>query len=263
MIKIYDENNVFVAELKYDETFFSNYSKHSHDMLNLTAIKEGEINIDFHSFKSEVLKPNELAVFNPHQVHLSRNISKNALGYYVLYLDVDWCLDIQKNIFENLNRFYPIDINILNSQKIYEDFLDLCNNIIKKENVYMELESFISDIFRKYAKKEVLKVKNLLSNEIKEYILNNKNEVRLDDIVSNFSYSKEHIIRVFKKEFGLSPHAFIVNVKVNKARNKLNNTDNSNLTDIAYDTGFYDQSHFNKNFKKVYAVSPRTYRPIK
>jgi len=262
MKKIYDKNNTFVAELKYEEIFFSNYSKHSHEMLSLTLVKEGELNIQYHLKKNKILKPKEIAVFNPHEVHQSKNISKNALGYYVLYLDLNWCIKIQNKLFDN-NTFYPINTSIITDESTQFNFFKTCTNIMNSKSNYQELENLIYDIFKNYAKKEEKKKKNTLALEIHTYILNLEEDVCLDDIANDFDYSKEHLIRVFKKEFGLSPHAFILNRKVNKAKNELNKNGKLNLTNLAYEVGFYDQSHFSKNFKKIYAINPNTYKIIK
>ena len=263
MIKIYDENNTFFAELKYDEVFYSNYSKHSHDMLSLTAISKGEINIDFHSCKSEVLKTNNIAVFNPNQVHISKNISNLAKGYFVLYLDTNWCIKLQNSIFDNLNIYYPIKLNLISEYIVYDEFINLCQNILQNRFTNKDIELFIEKLFLNYSKKVIPKDENKLAYKIKDFILNSKCIVELEDIVNKFSYSKEHIIRCFKKEFGLSPHAFIIDNKIINVKNQLNKDENLNLSQLAQNSGFYDQSHFNKNFKKVFGVSPKTYKTIK
>ena len=260
MIKIYDKNDTFIAELKYDEEFYSNYAKHSHDMLSLTAIKSGEIDIEFHSYKSEVLKEKHIAVFNPHQVHKSTNKSKNTYGYFVLYFDEAWCIKLQNQIFDNQNTFYPIHINIIEDKEQNKTFLKLCEDILKSKNPYTQIEKFMLDIFKNYAKEDTRISKNSLAKEVKEYILNTSEQISLDDIAKKFSYSKEHIIRSFKKEFGLSPHAFLLDSKVKKAKKDLNTNYEINLSDIALEHGFYDQSHFSKNFKKVYATNPNAYK---
>ena len=98
---------------------------------------------------------------------------------------------------------------------------------------------------------------NILINDIKEYLLENiEFTPTLDNIAKNFGLSKEHIIRIFKKEFGLTPHAFMVSHKINQAKNSIFNTKEKNISQIASEAGFYDQSHFSKSFKKVFAINP-------
>ncbi|PHS55878.1 MAG: hypothetical protein COB17_10720, partial [Sulfurimonas sp.] len=105
------------------------------------------------------------------------------------------------------------------------------------------------------------KQNNQILDTIKKYIINNINEdLTLDDISNVVGYNKEYIVRLFKKEYGLAPHAFLMNEKVNKAKNLLQNSTHINLANIASDIGFYDQSHFSKFFKKSFAIAPSKYK---
>jgi len=90
--------------------------------------------------------------------------------------------------------------------------------------------------------------------------MKNLTKLYLDDIANNIGYNKEYIIRIFKNEFGLTPHAFLMNEKVNYAKNLLDNSKDKSICDIAVDIGFYDQSHFTKLFKKSFATTPKRYK---
>jgi AraC-like DNA-binding protein len=75
-----------------------------------------------------------------------------------------------------------------------------------------------------------------------------KTAFSLDDLIEKAYLSKFHLIRIFKKQTGLTPHAYQMQLKLNEAR-KLIFQDKS-LTEIAYDLGFADQAHFTNTFKK-------------
>ena len=55
------------------------------------------------------------------------------------------------------------------------------------------------------------------------------------------------IIRLFKANVGLTPHAFQINLKINQAREQLKQ--GVSLAELAVNLGFSDQSHFHKAFK--------------
>ena len=59
---------------------------------------------------------------------------------------------------------------------------------------------------------------------------------------------------MFKKEFGLTPHAFIVNERLNRANRLIQNGMAINQASI--EVGFNDQSHFTRNFKKYFGYTP-------
>ena len=65
--------------------------------------------------------------------------------------------------------------------------------------------------------------------------------------------------RNFTKVFEMSPGRFIVNTRINHARKLLEATDML-LSDVALESGFYDQSHMTKAFKTIRKTTPGEYR---
>jgi AraC-like DNA-binding protein len=65
-------------------------------------------------------------------------------------------------------------------------------------------------------------------------------------------------LRVFKKEYSLPIHAYILNQKVHKAKELL--SQNIPIVDVAIESGFFDQSHLTKSFKQVFQVTPKQYQ---
>ena len=108
---------------------------------------------------------------------------------------------------------------------------------------------------------EYLKGNNLLLLQVEQYILDNvNNQITTEDISKEVNYSEAYISRVFKKKFGLSPHAFLVNQKINAAKNKLLNSKNQDISQLAVEVGFYDQSHFTNTFKRYFSLTPKQYQ---
>lgn len=81
--------------------------------------------------------------------------------------------------------------------------------------------------------------------------------VTLDEMAETVHLDKGHLIRCFKKRFGLTPHGFLTQCRVRKARRDF--MGNTSLTQAAHLAGFYDQSHFIRNFKKLHRITPRDY----
>jgi AraC-like DNA-binding protein len=69
--------------------------------------------------------------------------------------------------------------------------------------------------------------------------------------------SPYHLIRMFRREFGLTPHAYQLSIRVSLAKGLLRA--GIPITDVALQTGFYDQAHFTKVFKSQVGVTPGTY----
>jgi AraC-like DNA-binding protein len=67
--------------------------------------------------------------------------------------------------------------------------------------------------------------------------------------------SKFHLIRQFKKNFGVTPAYYLKIKRINQAKKLL--LQNTPLSQIAYECGFYDQSHFTKTFRQFFGYTPK------
>lgn len=71
--------------------------------------------------------------------------------------------------------------------------------------------------------------------------------------------SKEHFQKIFKKSTNETPIQFLRRLRLEKAKELLE-TKNSRISEIMFEVGIRDQSHFVRDFKKIYGVVPNEYR---
>jgi AraC-like DNA-binding protein len=83
-------------------------------------------------------------------------------------------------------------------------------------------------------------------------------QVRLAQIAAECGLSSFQLIRVFQRVLGVSPYAYVVQLRVNKARELLHR--GVGVSEVAYSCGFSDQSHLTRVFKKAVGVPPGTYQ---
>ena len=72
-------------------------------------------------------------------------------------------------------------------------------------------------------------------------------------------FSSTHFNRQFTFLFGMSPTRFIHSLRVEKARQLLIHTDRA-VGEIALDTGYHDQSHFPRHFRRLSGMTPGHFR---
>ena len=90
---------------------------------------------------------------------------------------------------------------------------------------------------------------------------NYAHELSLADIGEAASLSPFHLARMFKKAMGMSPHQYLVQVRVNSARALLTSgAGRRSLAEVAAAVGFADQSHLTRQFKRVLGVTPKQAR---
>lgn len=96
--------------------------------------------------------------------------------------------------------------------------------------------------------------------EILNYIEENLGgDLSLAQIASSFNLSKAHLSRVFKQKTGMTITHYILSKKMLLARTYLENSDDS-VEAIASKCGFHNLSHFYREFKKFFGMTPRRYR---
>ena len=67
--------------------------------------------------------------------------------------------------------------------------------------------------------------------------------------------SPTHFARAFKETMGRAPHQYLLALRLERARRLLETT-RATLSDIAQRTGFADQAHFTRLFKRVFGTTP-------
>ena len=114
----------------------------------------------------------------------------------------------------------------------------------------------ISHLIKNYATSNIKeKPKNCNLKEAIEYINDNFNEnISLENLAKISKLSKYHFLKSFKEKTGLTPHRYIINLRLELAISLIKQ--NTPLSIVAYECGFSDQSHFIKTFKKVYGLTP-------
>ena len=95
-------------------------------------------------------------------------------------------------------------------------------------------------------------------NEALRIIEHSRALVSEQDVLGELEMNERALQRIFADYIGLSPHEFIRLRRVNHAIDAI--TSASRLTDLAYDSNFYDQSHFIKSFKSVTGYTPGEFR---
>ena len=84
-------------------------------------------------------------------------------------------------------------------------------------------------------------------------------EIVVADLAKKASLSSSQLHREFGRLFGITPNHYIREVRVGVARHLLESTQQS-IAAIAAETGFYDQSHFTRQFKLSTGLTPTAYR---
>lgn len=105
--------------------------------------------------------------------------------------------------------------------------------------------------------------KNSLDERIRAYIDSNiYSDLSLDIMAEHFGITKMHIIRVFKRKFGITPMQYLIDKKISIAKSLLCGTVMP-IKEIASLLRYSNTQHFSSSFKNATGVTPNKYRQAK
>jgi AraC-like DNA-binding protein len=144
---------------------------------------------------------------------------------------------------------------------IYDALYSWAKHLQKETHTQNPAEYLLIEVFEKYLKQKGAKKTPAWAVEIKELIQDHiDTNITLKELSKDLEINPAYISREFSKHFGnLSFGEYIRKQRIDKAIEYLN-TSNHSLTRIAYLTGFSDQSHFTRIFKKHTGKSPSAYK---
>lgn len=179
--------------------------------------------------------------------HIDGFIPKNKLEFLTNY-------SISDKILKHLMETFLIEVENkgLSGQGFLNNLLKLfCNYFIKN---YSNIESLLRD------KTQISVISENQLSKLDEYIENNiSTNILVDDLASQIFMNRFHFLKEFKKLTGITPYQYIMQIRVNKSKGRLTESEES-ITEISLDLGFSDSSHFSRTFKKFTGLTPLQYR---
>jgi len=166
--------------------------------------------------------------------------------------------------------FLGLSQNIKNDQellelgmKIYDGLYTWAKHLHQQKHTQAPVEHLLLEVYHKYLKQGSSKKVPEWTKELKGMIqdqLDTNMSLSLQQVSDELEINPAYLSREFSKYFeNLSFGEYIRKMRIEKAI-LLMETPTYSLTEIAYLTGFSDQSHFNRIFKKITGLNPSAYK---
>lgn len=213
------------------------------------------------------------------------NICKSNFVHYYLhiyedhYSDNDWldhwkfpveieATDLDLALFKRLCEINPHMTLQKSDPTTYDNNPTLMQNLIKnRQRAFcdkVESRGIVFQLLSRFFKQGQSKIE-MEDNRIAKtvlYIRKHLNEaIELEKLAEISCLSKDHFIRLFKKELGTTPLQYINQKKIEKAQLLLIKEELA-VKEIAFQLAFDDYSYFNRLFKKTTGVTPQEYRRL-
>lgn len=95
-----------------------------------------------------------------------------------------------------------------------------------------------------------------IAKECVEILMQSRGQLRVDELSNQLSINRRNLERKFVSAIGLSPKQLSKMIRLQSALKMMDSPEFTNLTNLAYQNGYFDQAHFIKDFKEFTGLSP-------
>jgi len=247
------------------EGVMQKFPNHFHDYYVIGFIEKGQRYL-LCKEQEYVIQPGDILLFNPGDNHTCQQISEEPLDYR--------CLNIQPDIMRKASseimgkECLPVFTqNVLFRSDLAVSLRELQQMIMEKETDFKKEELFLfllDQLITEYSETTLISDEDEFSFEMKaicDYFEKNyADAITLDQLSDLTGMNKYHLLHSFTKQKGISPYSYLETVRINHAKRLLEQGEMS--ADVAFLTGFTDQSHFTNFFKKLIGLTPKQYSMI-
>ncbi|MED4753707.1 AraC family transcriptional regulator [Brevibacillus choshinensis] len=241
------------------------FPNHFHDYYVLGFIEKGKRYLLCKN-QEYITNAGDVIIFNPRDAHTCEQVDGKTLDYRSLNIPEDIMRQAVWEITgkQYLPRFTQTVLyhsELAASLRKLHLMISEGDSSFKKEELFLFLiEQLIqeySDTVPEHCAQEPTSEWRIVS----EYLESNyANPITLDQLSELTKISKYHLLRSFTKQNGISPYSYLETIRIGNAKKLLEQ--GVPPMEVAFQTGFSNQSHFSNFFKKMIGLTPKQYMKI-
>jgi len=233
------------------------YGMHSHQTFSIGLVTGGRSEYRIGRVRHEVTA-GAVVLMNPEETHACNPLEDLPWSYRMLYVDVPWLTGVQQG-----NGFTPYATVLSTDPALYRQLKGLFDVLFDTESDVMSKEyaatAFFADLHHRLGQTcDPVGDTHSGLKRAAEFITSHcTRPLRLADICAASGLSPSYLVRAFKARYGLTPHAYQINRRIQYGQKELRR--GRPIVDVALEAGFADQAHFQRAFKRHVAATPRQY----
>ncbi len=236
------------------------YDKHSHPHFSIGAITGGHSHYLNQRSLQEVGR-GSLVLMNPEEVHACNPVADQPWSYLMFYIDNLW-LQRQQEEAGLGNAFRPFDMTASRDPLLYQGLCRLHRQLVEEPDpLAREVACHL------FSRQLLARLTPAKWDDRPPQHLQRAAELMQDEsacalILAQLSavagLTPSHFVRAFSRHYGMTPHAYLLDQRIRHARTLLRQ--GQPLAEVALASGFADQAHFQRQFKRRVAATPGQYR---
>ena len=243
---------------------FSQHSfpRHFHDHYVIELVLKGADRF-YCAGKNFTATVNQLVLINPGEVHTGSTIAGIPLQYFSIYPDTKALQEVTDALEIPISRDFNFRTCKAGPSCLTEKLQVLYHSFISPPDTLQQQEAFFEcmEALFQYEQKKPKKDNGNGDARIKKLTdfiaCNFREDISLKKMAELVSLNPFHLIRLFKKNTGLSPYDYLLIVRTEYAKKLLH--EGSRVEEAARNSGFYDTSHLNRSLRKIAATSPKSF----
>lgn len=241
------------------------YAAHSHETFSIGAILDGHCTYANRD-KREQISAGTVVLMNPGDVHACNPIRDEPWAYRMLYWDTAWVARVQQEIYERHDGFQRFattatrDVTLFRAlNQFYDVLVDPQIDHLQKHETAFEFMAEVQRTLGAASAASDMASSTAGVARAAHFIRDNcTRALKLKEICAAAELSTSYLIRAFKATHGMSPHAYLINCRIEFSRQQLRL--GRPLAEVALAAGFCDQAHLQRSFKKFVAITPGQYQ---
>lgn len=242
------------------------YDPHWHDSYLVGVTEQGVQQFNCRRTRHHST-PGQVFLLEPGELHDGDAPTAEGFTYRMLYLDPRWLEREVPAVFEEA----PASSQLSFASTLATDLRLACATsqafhslhsgelrIVRQRAMDQLLEQLTGQLHWRQRYREDPRLP-LVAHKAREYLhAHLHQDIGMDELALACGVDRFRLTRAFKSAFGLPPHAYLVQLRLARARHLLARGEQP--ADVATDLGFADQSHLGRWFVRAYGLTPAAYR---
>jgi len=215
---------------------------------------------------SGILQTGDVGIIAPGEVHSNSVVGSESRQLLTYYLDADLLQAIASDIMGLSNPSVELPTDFHSDPEAHMGLITLWQALKTSQSTMERQSAFyevLSLLINRYATPtqpviDAGREQKRTSVVIEQFHDRIDEDLRLDELANLVNCTPYYLIRFFKKNIGMTPHAYLLHLRLEKAKNLLRQ--GHSIVDTAFATGFTDQSHLTRHFKAKFSIPPGVYQ---